>query len=214
MATVGDRSDKLERYWDQQADRYDKQMRFMDRRVFKDTRHWVCSRATGRTLEVAMGTGLNLPWYPESVQLTGLDVSEELLSVARGRAADLGLSVTLVHGNAHGLPFDEASFDTVVCTFGLCSIPQVSTAIGEMHRVLRPGGGLLLADHIASSSRPVRAVQWLVERLTIPMAEEHFRRRPLQLLAGAGFAVDTVERFKLGIVERLMAHKPVDSTPN
>ena len=89
MATVGDRSDKLERYWDQQADRYDKQMRFMDRRVFKDTRQWVCSRATGQTLEVAMGTGLNLPWYPEGVQLTGLDLSEELLSVARGRAADL-----------------------------------------------------------------------------------------------------------------------------
>ena len=102
---------------------------------------------------------MNLPWYPEGVQLTGLDLSEELLSVARGRAADLERSVTLVHGNAHGLPFDEASFDTVVCTFGLCSIPDVDTAIGEMHRVLRPGGGLLLADHIASSSRPVRAVQ-------------------------------------------------------
>ncbi|GAB4961737.1 hypothetical protein MAHJHV55_17680 [Mycobacterium avium subsp. hominissuis] len=99
--------------------------------------------------------------------------------------------MTLVHGNAHGLPFDEASFDTVVCTFGLCSIPDVDTAIGEMHRILRPGGGLLLADHIASSSRP-RAVQWLVERLMIPLAEEHFRRRPLKLLPGAAFAVDTV----------------------
>ena len=97
---------------------------------------------------------------------------------------------------------------------GLCSIPDVDTAIGEMHRVLRPGGGLLLADHIASSSRPVRAVQWLVERFTIPMAEEHFRRRPLKRLPGAGSAIDTVERFKLGIVERLMAHKPVDSTPS
>jgi ubiquinone/menaquinone biosynthesis C-methylase UbiE len=209
MPTVHDRSDKLERYWDKQAGSYDTQMRFLDRRVFGDTRAWVCSRASGQVLEVAVGTGLNLPHYPADVQLTGLDLSEELLAIARSRAAESGRSVTFVHGNAQALPFEDAAFDTVVCTFGLCSIPDLDAAVGEMHRVLRSGGRLLLADHIASSSRPARVMQWLVERITIPMAEEHYRRRPLDHLPAAGFTVDAAERFTLGIVERLEAHKAV-----
>lgn len=212
MPTIGDRGERLERYWDKQAGGYDRQMKFMDRNIFGDTREWVCSRAVGEVLEVAMGTGLNLSRYPEDVRLTGLDLSAELQEVARGRAAKLGRAVNLVHGNAHALPFDDASFDTVVCTFGLCSIPDIDLALREMHRVLRPGGKLLLADHIAGSARLVRAVQWLLERITIPMAEEHFRRRPLEHLAGVGFEVDSAERFKLGIVERVIGYKPVPGT--
>jgi ubiquinone/menaquinone biosynthesis C-methylase UbiE len=156
-------------------------------------------------LEVAVGTGLNLPCYPADVTLTGLDLSAGMLDLARDRARGLGREVTLRQGSAHELPFADASFDTVVCTFGLCAIPDPAAAVGEMVRVLRPGGKLILVDHVAGSSWVVRAMQWLVERASVPLAGEHFRRRPLKLVEARGLAVEQRERFKLGLVERLVA---------
>ena len=108
------------------------------------------------------------------------------------------------------MPFDVASVDNVVCSLGLCAIPDHETAVDEMVRVLRPGGRLILVDHVASSSRLVRGVQWLVERVTISMAGEHFLRRPLHLVQERGLEVELRQRFKLGVVERLVARKPSD----
>jgi len=67
-----------------------------------------------------------------------------------------------VQGDAHALPFEDDTYDTVVCTFGLCAIPDLDRAIAEMHRVLRPGGRLVLVDHVAGSARPLRMLQRLL----------------------------------------------------
>jgi len=211
MSVTRDRSERWHRYWDKHSDTYDRQMRLMDRVVFGDSRAWACAQATGEVLEVAIGTGLNLSRYPEDVDLTGIDLSEQMLAIARTRAADLGRTVTLEQANAHTLPFDEATFDTVVCTFGLCAIPDTDRAIAEINRVLRPGGRLILIDHVASSAPLVRGVQRLLELATIPLGGEHFLRRPLNNVRAAGFRVDRTQRFKLGIVERLVAVKPASS---
>jgi hypothetical protein len=82
-----------------------------------------------------------------------------------------------------------------------------------MARVLRPGGHLLLLDHVAGSPRWVRAIQWLLERVTIPLGEEHLRRRPLRQVQAEGLQIQQRERSKLGIVERLVARKPPAPTP-
>lgn len=197
--------------WDKGSKKYDAQMQWMDRVLFGDSRAWVCSQAAGTVLEVAVGTALNLEHYPPGVELTGLDLSADMLSLARTRAADLNRPATLLEGDAHRLPFADASFDTVVCTFGLCAIPDPEVALGEMDRVLRPGGLLLLADHIPSTSRVARGVQRLLELVTVPLAGEHFLRRPLVTVQGLGYQIDAVERFKAGLVERLAARKPGDS---
>jgi ubiquinone/menaquinone biosynthesis C-methylase UbiE len=199
---------RLRRYWDTQAGRYDKQMTRFDRYLFADSRRWICSRATGRVVEVAIGTGLNLPHYPADVRLTGLEFSPAMMDHARRRADELGRDVELVEGDAQDLPFGDAAFDTVVCTYGLCSIPDDRAAVAEMVRVLRPGGLLLLADHVEAAPRPLRAVQGLVERFTVPHAEEHFRRRPIRHVRELGLPVEAHDRFTLGIVERLAARKP------
>jgi ubiquinone/menaquinone biosynthesis C-methylase UbiE len=179
-------------------------MAFWDRKLFGDSRRWACGRATGEVLEVAVGTGLNLPIYPKDVTLTGIDWSERMLALARERGRD----ATLRQANAHALPFVDGSFDTVVCTFGLCAIPDDRKAVAEMARVLRPGGLLILVDHVASTSRVVRGVQWLLERVTIPQAGEHFLRRPSLLVEAIGLDIEQRERFGRGMVERLAARKP------
>ena len=131
-----------------------------------------------------------------------------MLSIARERAAALGRDADLRQGDAQALDFPDESFDTVLCALGLCAIPDDRRAVTEMARVLRPGGRLLLVDHVAASAAALRGVQWLYERITIPLAGEHFRRRPVAYLAELGLEIEESERFKLGVVERVCARKP------
>jgi ubiquinone/menaquinone biosynthesis C-methylase UbiE len=202
------RHDRWQRYWDKQSVHYDKHMNFLDRVLFRDTRSWICSRATGEVLEIAVGTGLNLDHYPERTALTGIELSPDMLARGRTRAESVMPDANLMLGNAHGLEFPDASFDTVVCTFSLCAIPSPDAAIAEMTRVLRPGGTLLLADHVPSTVRVVRWLQSLVELVSIPVGGEHFLRRPsLAVVGDDTFTVEEIERFNLGLVERLQARK-------
>jgi ubiquinone/menaquinone biosynthesis C-methylase UbiE len=197
----------VRRVWDRAAPRYDRAMRFFERVQFGGGRQWVCSRAAGDVLEVAVGTGLNLPYYPAGVRLTGVDLSPGMLALARERAAELGREIQLREADAQALPFDEGSFDTVVCTLSLCTIPDERSAIGEMWRVLRPGGRLLLLDHIGSRWWPVWAVQRLVEVFTA-RSGEYQTRRPLPLVRAAGFEITESQRLKIGTVERVAARRP------
>jgi ubiquinone/menaquinone biosynthesis C-methylase UbiE len=183
-------------------------MEFLERKFFGDTRQWVCRGATGEVLEVGVGTGLNLGHYPVNVSLTGVDLSPAMLAQARRRAAMSSRPISLRVGDAHRLDLPDASFDTVVCTFSLCAIPDDRHAVAEMWRVLRPGGQLRLADHVVSTSAPVRLAQRLLELVSIPTGGEHFRRRPVLHVRDQGFAVEQQERFRWGIVERVVARKP------
>jgi ubiquinone/menaquinone biosynthesis C-methylase UbiE len=207
MVETQERQERWHRYWDKKSRSYDREMRFFERVLFGDSREWACSQASGDVLEVAVGTGLNFAAYPPDVQLTGIDLSEQMLEIARTRARELGREVELREGDAHALPFADASFDTVVCTFGLCAIPDIDAALDEMTRVLRHGGKLILVDHIASSSRLARGVQRVLEVVTVPMASEHFLRRPLVNVRRRAFTIEQAQRFKLGLVERVVARR-------
>jgi ubiquinone/menaquinone biosynthesis C-methylase UbiE len=147
------RAQRLRRYWDRHARNYDKQTAFWERRLFGDGRQWVCAQASGEVLEVAIGTGRNLPYYPEGIRLTGIEFSPAMLELARRQADRLGRKVDLRLGDAQALDLPDASLDTVVCTLSLCAIPDERRAVAEMRRVLRPGGRLLLLDHVAGLPR-------------------------------------------------------------
>jgi ubiquinone/menaquinone biosynthesis C-methylase UbiE len=195
------------RVWDKTAASYDRQIAFFERIQFGGGREWLGARARGRVLEVAVGTGLNLPHYPADVTISGIELSPAMLAIARTRAANLGREADLREGDAERLPFADASFDTAVCALSLCTIPEPAAAIGEMKRVLIPGGRLLLLDHIGSTWPPIYAAQWLLERLTIRNGE-HFTRRQLPLVQAAGFEIVQTERLKAGTVERIFARRP------
>jgi ubiquinone/menaquinone biosynthesis C-methylase UbiE len=199
---------RQKRVWDKNAPSYDRQVALFERVWFGGGREWLGERANGRVVEVAIGTGRNLYHYPAAATVTGVELSPVMLAIARQRAADLGRRVDLYEGDAEHLPFEDASFDTAVCTLSLCTIPDPATTIGEMKRVLVPGGRLLLLDHIGSTWPPIYAAQWLLERVTLRIAGEHFTRRQLPLVKAAGFEVVEVERLKAGTVERIFARKP------
>lgn len=195
--------------WAKLAPKYDEKIGFFERKMLgEEHRGWACSQATGETLEVAIGTGLNLPHYPPEVALTGIDLSPEMLALARDRAVELDRSVVLQEADAEALPFPDASFDTVVCTYSLCNVPDDSKAIREMQRVLKPGGRLILVDHIRSAVKPVFWIQKVWEFFSIRIDGDHQTRRPSLLLKAAGFEVLKRDRMHWGVLERLVAVKP------
>jgi ubiquinone/menaquinone biosynthesis C-methylase UbiE len=206
-----DRAQETERVralQDKEAPRYDRQISFFERLLFKGGREWVCSQAEGEVLELAAGTGRNLPHYPDGVRLTTIELSPEMLAIARRRAAEEGREVDQRLGDAQALEFPDESFDTVVITLGLCTIPDDRQAVGEAHRVLRAGGRLLLLEHVRSPRLPMRAVQRLLDPLAVRFVGDHLVREPLDHLKAEAFEVERVERSKWGIVERVMARKP------
>ena len=193
---------------DKQAPKYDRQISFFERVLFGDGRAWVCSRARGRVLELACGTARNLAFYGGDIELTGIELSPQMLEIGRQRAQELGHPADLRLGDAQSLEFPDESFDTVTCTLGFCTIPDTRAAAAEAFRVLRPGGQLLLMEHVRSPAPIVRSGQRLLEPLAVRFEADHLLREPLDYLPGVGFEIDEVHRSKWGIVERLRAHRP------
>jgi ubiquinone/menaquinone biosynthesis C-methylase UbiE len=157
-------------------------------------RNRIVPAATGRVLEIGIGSGLNLPLYSPSVQhVIGLDPSPRLLEMARG-AQRRNLPVDFIEGSAEGIPLEKASIDTVVTTWTLCSIPDADRALREMHRVLKPAGRLLFVEH---GRAPDPNVVWWQDRLT-PIWKRlgggcHLNRAIGSLIEGTGFQFERLE---------------------
>lgn len=120
----------------------------MRQRQLETYRRRVVAAACGRVLEVGVGSGLNFPLYGRQVEIVfGIDPSCRLLVVARRRAAAAGIHAHLLLGSATAIPLADNTIDTVVMTWTLCSLLDPLTALGEMRRILKPGGKLLFVEH-------------------------------------------------------------------
>jgi ubiquinone/menaquinone biosynthesis C-methylase UbiE len=198
----------VRRYYEQSAARYDEYVGYFEKVLVRDERRWVCDQARGAVLEIGIGTGRNLPFYPPDVQLTGVDLTPAMLALAHQCAGELGRQVDLRVGDAQALEFPDELFDTVVATLTLCSISDDHRAVAEVRRVLRPGGRFLLFEHVRSPLLPVRTVQRLLNPLCVRFAADHLLREPLEPLRAEGFVIEQQARSKWGIVERIAARKP------
>jgi ubiquinone/menaquinone biosynthesis C-methylase UbiE len=201
-------TERVRRIMDKEAPRYDRQMNFFDRVLFTGGREWLCGGADGEVLEIAVGSGRNLPMYPAGTPLTAIELSPEMLALAKQRAAEEGVEADLLSGDAQALEFPDGTFDTVVCCLALCTIPDPAMAVREAHRVLRPGGTFRALEHVRSPTRAVRGVQRALDPLSVRFAADHIVREPLDYLRPAGFEIERLERAKWGIVERVVARKP------
>lgn len=193
--------------WQRWASDYDARIAPVERRFLAVTRPWVCGRAQGRTLEIAAGTGANFGHYPNDITLTATELNPEMLTKARERATRLGSDITFGIADAMALPFGDEQFDSVVCTYALCGVPELSGALREALRVLRPGGNLLLADHVDAASWPIRLLQRGLNLVTGPSQGEYWTRRPLLVLQEMGVLILDSQRRHFGVIECLHARK-------
>ncbi|MDO5496085.1 MAG: methyltransferase domain-containing protein [bacterium] len=185
---------------------YDLAIAPLERSLLRHSRAWIGQRARGRVLAVGIGTGADLPYLTRASHVTGLDLSLPLLDGAASRARDLTIPVVLVHGNAESLPFEDSSFDSTIATYTLCGIGDPEAALREMIRVTRPGGDMLLADHVASSTGWVRAGQRVLEGVT-GRHGEHWLRRPRLILETLDVEILDSVRTTFGALERVHARR-------
>jgi ubiquinone/menaquinone biosynthesis C-methylase UbiE len=150
-------------------------------------------------LEVGVGTGLNLPHYPVGADVTGIDLSPKMLAIARQRAAGLELKADLREMDAEALDFPDQSFDTVVYSLCLCTIPDPARALREGLRVARPGARMIYFEHVRSHIPPVAIVQELINPLTVRFMADHWNRRTLDTIRAAGIEPDYLRRAWLGV---------------
>ncbi len=167
----------------------------MRQRLFLPYRQTAVATAEGRVLEIGIGSGLNLTLYPPQVtEVVGIEPSGKLLHMTRRKAGQLHFLVELIEGSAENLPFEDRSFDTVVSTWTMCSIPDIGAALSEMHRVLKPDGRLLFVEHGLSPDARVRAWQNRLNPAWKCLAGGcHLNREIPALIEGAGFHVDHLE---------------------
>jgi ubiquinone/menaquinone biosynthesis C-methylase UbiE len=168
---------------------------YMRKRHLQPYRERVLAMAAGRVLEIGIGSGLNLPHYGASVrEIVGLEPAPRLIAMARRVAERQSSPVELIEGSAEAIPLDRQSIDTVVTTWTLCTIPDVSRALGEMRRVLKPGGQLLFVEHGLAPEPNVRTWQnWLNPIWKRIGGGCHLNRPIRQLIKEAGFSIVNIE---------------------
>ena len=164
-------------------------------------RQWATRAARGRTLEIGVGTGLNLPHYRTVESVTAIDPDGASLERARSRRNGRGGIVSLYQARAEDLPFADESFDAVVGTLTFCSIRDPARALREVRRVLKPDGAFRLVEHVRVRNRLIARAQDALTPLWREMAGNcHLNRDTAQMIERAGFRVRAVNRLIGGLV--------------
>jgi len=204
---------KVEQVFDKMAAHYERQMGLFERFVLGRARTWAVEQAAGRVLEIAVGSGLNLPLYGPAVEhIIGVDLSAEMLEVAKHKVAAGDTNrMQLRRGDVQALDLPSESVDTVISTFTFCTIPDPLLASQEAFRVLVPGGRFILAEHGPSTNPLGRVAMRALEPLSVRFGADHLTRDPVPYLEASGFEIEGVERTgRGGIVFRVFARKPAD----
>jgi ubiquinone/menaquinone biosynthesis C-methylase UbiE len=147
-------------------------------------------------------------FYRPGVELIGIDLSPGMLEVARRNAARLGTAADLREMDAQHLAFPDRSFDAVVFTLCLCTIPDPELAIREGLRVARAGAPMIFLEHVRSNLFPVIPIQWLLNLLTVPTQNDHWDRRTPDLVRACGIKVRSERRWLLGVFDLLIGEAP------
>lgn len=180
----------------------------MSSRRLHEPRDRTLAPARGRILEIGFGTGRNLRHYPPTVKrIEAIDPDTDLDRLSMPRIARAAIEVDFHHLDAAHLPFEEARFDSVVSTFTLCSIPDVVHALGEIRRVLRPGGQFLFLEHGRAPDPAVARWQDRLNPAWMPLAGGCHLNRPMrELVEDAGLALGPVQNYYLKRAPRFVGY--------
>jgi ubiquinone/menaquinone biosynthesis C-methylase UbiE len=180
----------------------------MERIRFASWRPRILNRIRGdRILEVGVGTGNNLPYYPKGLRVDAIDISPRMLERAQKRASGLKISVMFQEMDAQELAFPDHVFDTIFATFVFCSVPDPINGLRELRRVCKPGGELLLMEHMRPGNPVLGFIFDRLNPVVVRMMGANINRRTLDNIRRAGWQIQSEERLLSDIV-RLIEAEP------
>lgn len=201
---------QLRATYDRLAPTYDKTVGFTERLFLGGLRQAFGAELRGETLEVAVGSGLNLPYYTDAVtRAVGVDLSRGMLNAAEATALSRGRSITFVQMDAEHLAFRDGQFDTVAISLALCTVPNPEATLREMIRVCRPGGRIVMLEHVLSPFWPIA----MLERLWTPIQERqlgcHLTRETFETARALGLTIESERTRFFGVFRLAVAPLPV-----
>lgn len=193
----------MQQSYDKHADRYDRMLAPVERRYLGKLRRETLSLLPndGTILEIGAGTGANFNFYPNCRQAIASEISFNMIEIAKGKSA----SISLVQADAQDLPFPANHFDAAFATLVFCSVPDPAKALAEIIRILKPGGRIILLEHVRPTGL-LGPVFDLLNFATVAFIEDHFNRRTADIVRAAGFQNVTEKRSLAGILNLIVAN--------
>ncbi len=182
---------------------------FVERATFRPWRKLLWSRIeNGSVLEIGVGTGKNIPFYPSGATMTAVDLSNGMMSFAKRKAEDLSKPVDFHQMDVQTLTFPDNSFDTALATFVFCSVPLPVTGLEELNRVVKPGGDIWLLEHVRVNKPIIGFLMDIMNPIIVRIMGANINRQTVQNVETAGLKVLEVENLKGDLVRLIHA------TPN
>lgn len=186
------------------AKRYNRGLWFLEKIAFRELRRRLLREVSGKILEIGIGTGANTPFYPETELIAGIDSRPEMIAGISSRKSSNLLVAACA--DASSLPFPTSGFDYVVSSLVFCSVVDVDTTLNEIRRVLKPGGKLLMMEHVRGKTTLTRLfTDWLHPIWFALQKECHLNRETEISLRKAGFTIDQSSIHGYGIIQVIKA---------
>lgn len=201
-------NDIIRKRYDRIAPYFEMMEAMMEGLFFKSWRKNLWSRVEGHhILEVGVGTGKNFEYYPPGTRVTAIDFSPAMLKQASQKKAQKAVKVDLDLMDIQSLAFADSSFDTVIASFVFCSVPQPLKGLKELHRVCKPGGQVLLLEHVISTKPLLAKVMNFFNPIILILVGANINRNTLRNIKAAGFAWVIVDQQSSHMIKLVEARK-------
>jgi ubiquinone/menaquinone biosynthesis C-methylase UbiE len=201
-------STKVRQRYDRLAPYFDGLEGFLEGLLFRRLRKKLWSQVSGaHVLEVGVGTGKNFPFYPDDARITGIDFSPKMLEMARRKQQRKQIAVDLALMDVQALDYADNSFDTVIASFVFCSVPKPRKGLKELYRVCKPGGQVLLLEHVLSANKVLAMMMNLFNPLVVNTLGANINRQTLKSVQACPFQKIFVDPASSDMIKLIRAIK-------
>lgn len=182
-----DKTEKIRRRYDRVAKVYDVFEQPMEAMALKKWRLEIMKELEGKVLEVGVGTGKNIPYYPDDIDITAIDFSSKMLEKARTKAEKFKKNVDLIQMDAQNMDFLDSTFDMVFTTCVFCSVPDPIKGLIEIRRVCKPNGKIIMIEHVRSENKIIGSIMDILNPVIVNLYGANINRRTVENINKAGF---------------------------